>query len=330
MSLLTIFYRALAIALVFGLLQTATAEGQPLLDMRGATAEPDLPPTAVELAAPTRVVVLGTGTPIQDPNRGGPSIAIIHKGESYLFDVGSGAVQNAVRARHKYNIPSLNPNSVRAVFLTHLHSDHIADLPALSSILWWMRTEKLKLFGPAGIEKLAAGIETFYTADTDLRVNGIQPVANPTSYQLELGVVKAGLVFEKDDLTVEAFAVPHGTIKPAFGYKITTQDKVIVISGDTAFSQELIAQGQGADLLFHEVVSAAGLARRSKKWQSYHRAAHTVSTDVARVAKATKPGKLVLYHGLFFGALERSVIDEIRAAGYAGDLVLANDLDIFE
>lgn len=56
-------------------------------------------PTSVELAAPTQVVVLGTGTPIPDPRRAGPSIAVIHRGESYLFDIGSGSIRNAIVTR---------------------------------------------------------------------------------------------------------------------------------------------------------------------------------------------------------------------------------------
>ncbi len=56
-------------------------------------------PSVEELSSETKVVVLGTGTPVPDPHRAGSSIAVIHKGEAYLFDVGAGAVQNATVAR---------------------------------------------------------------------------------------------------------------------------------------------------------------------------------------------------------------------------------------
>ena len=62
-------------------------------------------PTQAELDKETQVVVLGTGNPIPDAYRAGPSIAVIHKGEAYLFDVGAGSIQNAVTARYKYDIP---------------------------------------------------------------------------------------------------------------------------------------------------------------------------------------------------------------------------------
>ncbi len=89
-------------------------------------------PTNAELATETEVIVLGTGTPIPDAYRAGPSIAVIHKGEAYLFDVGAGAVRNATHARYKYDIPSLYPTAICCVFLTDLHSDHMLDYGELA------------------------------------------------------------------------------------------------------------------------------------------------------------------------------------------------------
>jgi glyoxylase-like metal-dependent hydrolase (beta-lactamase superfamily II) len=88
-------------------------------------------PTQAELDKETQVVMLGTGNPIPDAYRAGPSIAIIHKGEAYLFDVGAGAMQTAVTARYKYDIPSLYPSQICCVFFTHLHSDHTMDYAEL-------------------------------------------------------------------------------------------------------------------------------------------------------------------------------------------------------
>ena len=84
-------------------------------------------PTQTELEMETQVVVLGTGNPIPDAYRAGSSIAVIHKGESYLFDVGAGSVHNATIGRYKYDIPSLYASQICCVFLTHLHSDHTMD-----------------------------------------------------------------------------------------------------------------------------------------------------------------------------------------------------------
>ena len=105
-------------------------------------------------------------------------------------------------------------------------------------------------------------------------------------------------------------------------------DKVIVISGDTAYSEILAQKAVGADILFHEVVSEAGLGGRSIFWQNYHNSAHTTSSNVANLARSAKPAKLVLYHGLHFGAPKQKVVEEVRAI-WDGEVILANDLDIF-
>ncbi len=137
-----------------------------------------------------------------------------------------------------------------------------------------------------------------------------------------------GVVFEKDDLKIEAFPVDHGDIKPAFGYRITTDDKTIVISGDTAISAKLEEMATGADILFHEVISDKGLTRTSESFQAYHMRSHTRATELGKLASRIKPGLLVLYHGLFYGLPESIVLDEVRQE-YAGPVVLANDLDAF-
>jgi ribonuclease BN (tRNA processing enzyme) len=135
-------------------------------------------------------------------------------------------------------------------------------------------------------------------------------------------------VLEENGVRIEAFEVDHGDIRPAFGYRITTPDKTIVISGDTAYSARLVEMARGADILFHEVISEAGLKDLDAFWQKYHSSAHTTSSELARVANAVRPGLLVLYHVAFYGAPSDSALKEVQAL-YKGKVVMANDLDIF-
>jgi len=285
-------------------------------------------PTEAELKQETRVVVLGTGTPIPDARRAGASIAVIHKGEAYLFDVGAGAVRNAIVARYRYDIPSLYPSQICCVFLTHLHSDHIMDYPELASTLWWRRREALAAWGPPGLANMTEGVYRMMEADTDIRVNGIQPIPNPDAYKVRVTEIREGIIFEKDDLIIEAFAVPHGEVKQAFGYRITTEDKTIVVSGDTAVSQKLLEKSRGVDLLFHEVISDSGLSGNTEFWQKYHKSYHTLASALGKLASEARPGLLVLYHGLYYGVPESVIVEEVRAQ-YGGEVVLANDLDVF-
>ena len=84
----------------------------------------------------------------------------------------------------------------------------------------------------------------------------------------------------------------------------------------------------GTDILFHEVISDSGLLRNSEAFQAYHRRSHIQATDLGRLADRVRPGLLVLYHGLYYGLPETTVLDEVRST-YDGKVVLANDLDTF-
>ena len=312
-----------------GSAQTAqTAEDEFAIALPSARIELREAPSASELLAPTQVVVLGTGTPIPDAFRAGSSIAVIHKGESYLFDAGAGAVRNAVIARYKYDIPSLYPSLICCVFFTHLHSDHTMDFAELAHTLWWRRNAALQAWGPRGIEEIASGLLAMNSVDIELRTSGVQPVQNPEGFRVAARTIAPGILLERDDLVIEAFAVDHGDVSPAYGFKITTDDLSIVISGDTTFSEAVAEKARGVDLLFHEVISQQGLARNSPGFQRYHDSAHTTSAELARLANIARPGLLVLYHGLFYGTEEELVLDEI-ADGYDGEVILADDLDVF-
>ena len=285
-------------------------------------------PSPEELAEKTKVVILVTVSLIPDAFRAGSSIAVIHKGQSYLFDVGSGAIRQATIARYKYDIPSLYPSQICCVFLSHLHSDHIMDLSELAHTLWWRRGNGLQAWGPIGVEPIANTLDELISIDANFRINGVQPVSNPDGFRVDAATITPGILLQEDDLTIEAFLVDHGDIDPAFGFKIITNDLSIVISGDTAYSEVIAEKAQGVDLLFHEVISRQGLEQNSPDFQRYHNSVHTTSNELARLARIAQPKRLVLYHGLFYGTTEASVLNEIEAL-YDGEVILANDLDIF-
>jgi ribonuclease Z len=285
-------------------------------------------PSQREMLAKTKVVVLGTGTPIPDAHRAGPSIAVIHKGNAYLFDAGAGAVRQATIARYLYDIPSLYPSQICCVFLSHLHSDHTLDLSELAHTLWWRRSNPLLVWGPEGISRISKAITDMIAIDADFRIKGLQPVANSQGFNITDRTIEPGLILQRDDLRVEAFLANHGDISPAYGFKIVTDDLSIVISGDTAYSDLIAEKSAGVDLLFHEVISRSGLQRNSPAFQRYHNSVHTTSDELARLANLAQPKKLILYHGLFYGTNEGAVLDEIGAL-YDGEVILAKDLDVF-
>ena len=293
----------------------------------GARNEPRNEPVT-DISRPTQIVVLGSGTPIPDAKRASASLALIYQGEAYLFDVGAGAIRNATKAQYRHDIPALYPSQICCVFLTHLHSDHTMDLVELAYTMWWRRRDGLLAFGPDGLAGMTRGTCSIHGTRRTPKNRRQSANTQPAGLQGFCDRNIRGHRFEKDGLIIEAFDVNHGHVKPAYGYKITTPDKVIVISGDTAYSEILAQKAVGADILFHEVVSEAGLGGRSIFWQNYHNSAHTTSSNLAKLARSAKPAKLVLYHGLHFGAPEQKVVEEVRAI-WDGEVILANDLDIF-
>jgi ribonuclease Z len=138
--------------------------------------------------------------------------------------------------------------------------------------------------------------------------------------------VEPGVVYRERDLKVTAFAVHHGSWPQAFGYRIDTPDRTIVLSGDCAPSPALLDACNGCDILLHEVYSLVDAKRPEPGWIEYLREFHTSSTELAQIAAKTKPKLLVLYHQLIRGTTDEALVREVRK-GYHGRVVSARDLD---
>lgn len=285
----------------------------------------------------SRVVMLGTGTPNPTPERMGPCAAVIVDGQAYLVDFGVGLVRRAA-AMVERGIEALAAAKLTRGFLTHLHSDHTLGLPDLILTPWVLnRSEPLKLFGPAGTEAMVDHLLKAYTVDIQSRQDGLEQ-ANQVGIQVEVTEIDEGIIYQDERVTVEAFRVNHPPFE-AYGYKFTCPDKVIVFSGDTTPTNNIIQWAQGCDILVHEVFSAQGVKRRSPVWQRYHTSVHTSSVQLGELASQIKPRTLVLNHQLFFRVpdeegqviseldREREMIREIQQH-YRGEVISAQDGDV--
>jgi ribonuclease Z len=264
----------------------------------------------------TQVVLLGTGTPNVDPERSGPAVAIVVNDTPYLVDFGPGVVRRAAAMSPTWGgtMQALETGNLKHAFLTHLHSDHSAGLSDLILSPWVMgRDAPLELYGPEGISSMADHVLKAYEADIRYRVDGLEP-ANDYGWRVNSHEIVGGVIFEDDNVSVEAMRVRHGTWKNAFAYKFTTPDRVIVVSGDIA-----------PDTKFEEWARGA---RKTPDWQKYHSNNHTSTHELGEIASRTKPKLLILYHILFWGASEATVLKEVREK-YDGDVVLGNDLDTY-
>ncbi len=275
----------------------------------------------------TKVVLLGTGTPFADPDRSGPSVAIVVNNVSYVIDCGPGVVRRASAAFQK-GVKGLEASQLKKLFITHLHSDHTTGYPDFiftPAVL--DRNAPLEVYGPKGMQAMTNHILAAYKEDMDIRINGLEK-GNADGYKVNVHEIIPGIIYKDANVIVKAFHVKHGSWPEAFGFRFETKDKVIVISGDCTYSEELVKNAKDCDILIHEVYSMEGLSKREKRWQDYHSAFHTSTQQLAEIANKVKPKLLVLTHQLLFGATEESLLNEIKQR-YHGPVVYGKDLDIF-
>ena len=278
----------------------------------------------------TQLILLGTGTPNADPERSGPSLAIVVGSNSYIVDFGPGVVRRASALSKQWGgkIEALNANNLKLAFLTHLHSDHTAGYADLILTPWVLgRNIPLEVYGPKGLTQMTEDLLEAYRSDISYRLDGLEP-ANALGWQVNTHEITEGVVFQDDLIEVTAFKINHGSWDNAFGYRFVTPDKTIVISGDTRPSQNLIRYSEGADILVHEVYSQAGFDKKTEVWKKYHAAHHTSTFELGEIANKTKPGLLVLHHILFWGANEEELLDEISQI-YDGLVSVGSDMMIY-
>jgi ribonuclease Z len=286
-------------------------------------AQTTAPPTA---HSGIEVVLLGTGYPRPDPDHAGPSTAVIVNGKYFVVDAG-----RAVILRLSALEQPMPP--ITAVLLTHLHSDHTSGLPDLFNTSWVMgRKQPLQLYGPRGTQEMVNGLLKFFAGDIHIRRDLVEELA-PEGAKIDVHIVKEGTAYKDADVTVTAFAVDHRPVEPAFGYKFESGGKVVVISGDTAPSENLVKFARSADILVHEVYmpgcftnartvkmsrgDAAKIARRLGRY-------HTDAEQVGKIAAAADVKKLVLTHVIPPEAGDK--IHELAAKNFSGEIVVGKDL----
>jgi ribonuclease BN (tRNA processing enzyme) len=268
----------------------------------------------------TKVILLGTGTPNALPDRYGPATVVLVNNIPYIFDFGSGVVRRLKEA-------NIDLRTIKTIFLTHLHTDHTIGYPDLIFTTWVLgRQEPLVVYGPSGLKHLTEHVTKAYEEDVKARIEGLEP-ANKTGYKVNVQEIEPGLIFQDSNIKVEAFQVNHGTME-AFGYRIQTPDKIVVISGDTAPFENLTNLYSGCDILIHEVYSAEGLTSLPQEWQEYHKKMHTSTYELGEIANKIKPKLLVLHHQLFWGKSEIELVEEIKSI-FDGKVVSGRDLDVF-
>jgi ribonuclease Z len=275
------------------------------------------------LYAQTTLILLGTGTPRPLPEKMGPATAVVVGKRVFLFDAGEGVERRLAGAQ-------LAVNGVTAAFITHLHSDHVLGLPDLIFTSWvFGRSTPFGLYGPPGLRDM---VDHFYAAmseDIRIRTTGLER-APPGGYRVTVHEIQPGVVYDSGGVRIRAFRVNHGAWRDAFGYRIDTPDRSIVISGDTRPSQELIKQATGVDILVHEVQFPAAKppsGRADVDWPRYVSEYHTTAEQLGNIAARANPRLLVISHNAQV-AFADSILATVRR-GFHGRIVMGRDLDRF-
>lgn len=271
----------------------------------------------------TLIILLGTGTPRPDPAASGPATAVVVGSRVFLFDAGAGVMRRVSAAKLPIDGPT-------ALFITHLHSDHTLGYPDVILTTWVMgRRSPLQVYGPHGLRAMTDHLLAARSEDIDVRTNGLEQ-ETPNGYAVTVHEIAPGVVYDSAGVRITAIPVLHGSWREAYGYRIDTPDRSIVISGDTRYSPELLAAARGVDVLIHEVYASTDTVRRrsneSPTWPRYLRDFHTSDAELGRLAAAAQPGMLVLYH--IVGRVSGDdIAAAIRSAGYRGRIVVGRDLD---
>jgi ribonuclease BN (tRNA processing enzyme) len=262
-----------------------------------ALAAASLSPFGLAQTARTRLVLLGTGggPRVTAKGRAKPATLIVANGVPYVIDCGDGVALQLARA-------GVALDTLRYVFITHHHSDHNLDYGNLIYDAWAAGLRKpLDAYGPPPLVAMTDAWFQLNRFDIETRIADegrvdLRKLVTPHEF------ARDGQVMRNEDVKVTAARVRHPPIEQAYAYRFDCADRSIVISGDTAYSPELVALAKGADVLVCEAMHLGGLEALLKKvpnaatLRQHLLASHVVTEDAGKMAAEAGVKTLVLSH----------------------------------
>ncbi|HEX7738324.1 MAG TPA: ribonuclease Z [Marmoricola sp.] len=266
------------------------------------------------------VILTGTGSPLPDPDRAGPSTLVVAGNTRLLIDAGRGVLMRAAAI-------GVSAAAIDAVLLTHLHSDHITDLNDVITSRWVtsFAPSPLVVIGPPGTRDVVDGILSMLTHDIGYRLGHHEDLT--WEPPVDVREVTDGECFVNDDVHVTAGPTDHRPVEPSIGFRVEHGGRAVVLAGDTVPCESLDALCAGADALVHTVIRADVIEtiplKRLNDVLDYHSSVEQAAQTAARAGMST----LVLTH--YVPALTAADEPEWRAraaAHFSGRIELGNDL----
>lgn len=266
------------------------------------------------------ITLLGTGSPIPDPNRAGPSTLVTANETQLLVDAGRGVLMRLAGA-------FVAPPMLHAVLVTHMHSDHLSDLNDVVTTRWVMSQEEnpLRIYGPVGIKKVVDGMMEMLSLDISYRIAHHDDLQNGPA--LEVVEVKPGDEFQINDVAIRVGRTNHAPVEPSVAYRIEQNGVSVVMGGDGIPCAELDELCVGANayvqtVIRDDIVKMVPL-QRFVDILDYHSSV----SDAAKTAQKANVKTLILTH--YVPAIAPGQEDEWRAIAsehFSGEIVLGNDL----
>jgi len=267
-----------------------------------------------------QLTILGSGSPLPDPDRAGPATLVRTAMGDLLFDCGRGVLMRAAAAGSA-------AGALRGLFLTHLHSDHTTDLNDIVTSRWItsFQPHPLSVYGPVGTASLLQATEAMLELDIGYRLAHHADLSwRPSAEVVECA---RGTVVEEAEVRITAAPTDHSPVRPTVGFRVEEGSRSVVIAGDTVPCDGLDELCAGADVLVHTVVrpdliEAIGLPRLLDVLDY-----HSSVEDAARTAARNGVGTLVLTH--LVPAPQPGTESEwiaLASAHFDGFVVLAQDL----